>query len=319
MKIAFMGTPDFAVPALSMLFDSEHEVTHVFTQPDRPKNRGKKLAPSDVKLCALSSGLAEDRIIQPRSLRKGEDAEPALELLKAAAPDLIVVAAYGQILPAGVLAVPRLGCVNIHASLLPKYRGASPMNACIRAGDRETGVTLMYMAEGLDTGDMIASCKVAVGGGTNAGELSAVLSVAGANLLRETLPAIENGTAPRIPQDDRKATYAGLIKKEDSHINFAQSAVQVHNDIRGLPAPYTFINGRRVKILKSDVRGHVEGEAGQIARVGSEMIVVCENGSVALLEIAPEGKKHMSGSDFLNGQNGVVSVDSEGVEICLLS
>lgn len=305
MKIIFMGTPAFAVPALETLLDSGHDVRYIFTQPDRPKNRGKKLAVSAVKEAALSRGFAEERIIQPLSLRKGEDAETSFELIRQAAPSLIIVAAYGQILPENILNIPKYGCVNLHASLLPKYRGASPINACICAGESESGVTLMYMEKGLDTGDMLAVTKVSIGGDTTAAELTEQLARAGAELLRDTLPKFEDGSVQAVPQDDSLATYAGLITKEQCRIDFNAPARTVHNHIRGLPSAYTFIGGKRVKILQSAVRENVKGEVGQLLRVNGEMIVACGEGSVAFLKIAPEGKSIMSGGDFLNGIKAV--------------
>lgn len=229
-----MGTPDFAVSALEELH-KHHNVMAVFTQPDKPKNRGKKMQAPPVKECAEKYGIP---VYQPLSLRKGEDAEKSLELLKQLAPDCIVVAAYGQILPESILELPKYKCINIHASLLPKYRGAAPIQKCIIDGETESGVTTMLMAKGLDTGDMLMSRSVKITPDMTGGELHDSLAATGGELIIETLKACEEGTIKPVPQDDSLSCYAGLITKEMCRIDFSKNAIDVYNFIRGMsPSP----------------------------------------------------------------------------------
>ena len=217
MKIVFMGTPEFAVPSLKALISSEHEVQAVFSQPDKPKGRGYKLTPPPVKVTAEENGIP---VYQPQSLKKGEDAERSLVLLKELAPDVIVVAAYGKILPKEILDLPRYGCINIHSSLLPKYRGAGPIQWAVLNGEKETGVTSMQMAEGLDTGDMLISKSTAIGEDETADELHDRLAELGAEVLTETLTAAESGTLTPVPQDDSIASYAPMLTKALCPIDF---------------------------------------------------------------------------------------------------
>ena len=218
MKIVFMGTPDFAVPCLEALINAGHEVAAVFTQPDKPKNRGHKMTPSPVKECAVSHDIP---VYQPVSFRKSksEDAVAAYETLRETDPDCIVVVAYGQILPKEILDLPRFGCINVHASLLPRYRGAAPIQHCIINGEKESGVTTMYMAEGLDTGDMILTDRIEIDERMTASELHDRLSEMGARLIVKTLEELEKGTAQRIPQTDENTCYASMLTKEMCRID----------------------------------------------------------------------------------------------------
>ena len=300
MKIVFFGTPEFAVPALQALVDSGYEVAGVFTQPDKPKNRGMKLLPTPVKECACTHGIP---VYQPRTLRDGE----ALELLRRLEPDLIVVAAYGKIFPREILELPRLGCVNIHSSLLPKYRGAAPINWAILTGEERTGVTLMYMAEGLDTGDMLASAETEIDLAEDAAQLHDRLAQMGARLLTDTLPALENGTARAVPQDDAGSCYAPMLSKELSPIDWSRTARQIHDQVRGLvpwPSAVTQLDGIRCKVLRTAITGETSGKApGSILQADKRGLkVACGDGRVLeLLEVQPDGKKRMAASAFLAG------------------
>ena len=295
MKIVFFGTPEFAVPALQALVDSGYEVAGVFTQPDKPKNRGMKLLPTPVKECACTHGIP---VYQPRTLRDGE----ALELLRRLEPDLIVVAAYGKIFPREILELPRLGCVNIHSSLLPKYRGAAPINWAILNGEERTGVTLMYMAEGLDTGDMLASAETEIDLAEDAAQLHDRLAQMGARLLTDTLPALENGTARAVPQDDAGSCYAPMLSKELSPIDWSRTARQIHDQVRGLvpwPSAVTQLDGIRCKVLRTAITGETSGKApGSILQADKRGLkVACGDGRVLeLLEVQPDGKKRMAAS-----------------------
>ena len=304
MKIVFMGTPEFAVLPLQALIQEKHEVLGVFTQPDKPKGRGYQLASPPVKELALRHGLP---VYQPKTLRDGA----ALDILQELSPELIVVVAYGKILPKEILALPKYGCVNVHASLLPKYRGAGPIQWSILNGETETGVTTMYMAEGLDTGDMILKKKLPIEPDETADELHDRLAVMGAEALLETIRLIQAGTAPRIPQDDSQSCYAPMLSKELSLIDFSKPAQEIHNQIRGLsswPAAYLMLKGKRLKVYRSRL-AEMTGEPGVLLD-NRRFIVGCGDGrSVELLEVQPEGAKRMAGSDFLRGRQ--LPVDTE--------
>lgn len=299
MKTIFMGTPDFAVPCLKALAESSHEVVAVFTQPDKPKGRGYKMIPTPVKTAALEYGLP---IYQPLSLRKGEDAENAMKILHKLAPDVIVVTAYGQILPREILELPKYGCINIHASLLPKYRGAAPINWVILNGERETGVTSMQMSEGLDTGDMLIKRSTFIGENETYQELYSRLSEIGAEVLTETLTAIENGTLVPEKQDDSLSCYSPMITKEMSLLDFSKTAAEVHNTIRGVTG-FAILGGKRLKVFASMLTGEsadsaVNGEITDTVHFG----VKCGDGKIIrFLEVQPEGKKRMKVQDFLRG------------------
>ena len=245
MRIVFMGTPDFAVPSLKQLIGDGHEVVGVFTQPDKPKNRGMKLTPSPVKVVALENNIP---VYQPTTLKSDEPYED----LAALAPELIVVAAYGKILPKRILDLPPKGCINVHSSLLPRYRGAAPINWAILNGETETGVTIMYMAEGLDTGDIISQRATLIDPNETVESLHDRLADIGAQLLGETVTAIGAGTASRIPQDDEQSCYAPMLSRELSPIDFTRSAKEIHNQVRGLipwPATTVEIKGETFKIF----------------------------------------------------------------------
>lgn len=304
MRIVFMGTPDFAVPCLKALIEAGHEIAGVFTQPDKPKNRGHQLTPPPVKVCAQENGCA---VFQPASLKTGE----AQALLRALAPELIVVVAYGKILPQAVLDIPKHGCINVHASLLPKYRGAGPIQWSILNGETETGITTMYMAQGIDTGDMLLQVKTDIGPDETADELHDRLSVLGAQLLTETIYQLEEGKLAPIPQDDALSCYAPMLTKDLCAVDFSKPAGEVHNRIRGLyswPCAQTSFAGKRLKLCHSSL---AEGEfleaPGTIADVKRFLVVCGDKKAVILREVQPEGGKRMAGADFLRGrhaQNG---------------
>ncbi len=297
MKIVFMGTPEFAVLPLRALIEQQHEIVGVFTQPDKPKGRGYQLASPPVKELALAHELP---VYQPNTLKDGT----ALEMLQALAPELIVVVAYGKILPKEILELPRYGCVNVHASLLPKYRGAGPIQWSILNGEKETGVTTMYMAEGLDTGDMILKKSTLIEPNETADELHDRLAVLGAELLIETVDRLIAGDAPRIPQADSDSCYAPMLSKGLSLIDFTKSSIDIHNQIRGLsswPAAYLTFNGKRLKVYRSKLI-RMSGEPGVLLD-SKQLIVGCGDGkAIELVEVQPEGAKKMTGSDFLRGR-----------------
>ena len=300
MRIVFMGTPDFAVPSLKALAGAGHEIVGVFTQPDKPKNRGMKLQPSPVKECALALGLS---VYQPARMRDGE----ALAILRELEPDLIAVAAYGKILPADILGLPRLGCVNVHSSLLPRYRGAAPINWAILNGEDETGVTIQYMAEGVDTGDILAQEKTAIDLNENAARLFARLADMGAELLVKTVAALEEGTARRVPQDEILATHAPMLSREQSPMDWDRTARQLHDQARGLypwPAATAVLDGVRCKILRTALSGEATGKApGTVLRADKKGLrIACGDGGVLdILELQPDGKRAMTASAFLPG------------------
>ncbi len=301
LKIVFMGTPDFSVPCLHALAKSGHRVQAVFTQPDKPKGRGYKLIPTPVKAAAGEYGIP---VYQPLSLRKGEDARQALEVLRELQPDLIVVVAYGQILPVEVLELPRFGCVNIHASLLPGYRGAAPIQWCILNGETETGVTSMQMAQGLDTGDMLIARSLAIGPEETSSELHDRLSELGAEVLLETVEGICQGTLTPVPQDVAQSSYASMIRKEMSRIDFSKPAQQIHNLIRGITG-FAFLGGRRHKLLRSALSNRTAAPelAGTIVDAAT-LTVACGDGHcIRILELQAEGGKRLKTEDFLRGNS----------------
>ncbi|MBP5581236.1 MAG: methionyl-tRNA formyltransferase [Ruminococcus sp.] len=300
MKIVFMGTPDFAVPCLRTLAESSHEVAAVFTQPDKPKGRGYKLIPTPVKAAAEEYGLP---VYQPLSLRKGEDAEESMRILRETAPDLIVVTAYGQILPKEILELPKYGCINIHASLLPKYRGAAPINWVLLNGERETGVTSMQMSEGLDTGDMLIKRTAAIGENETYEELYSRLSAMGGEVLAETIDALEKGTLKPEVQDDSLSCYSPMIRKEMSALDFSKSAAEVHNTVRGVTG-FAMLEGKRLKVFRSEIaQGSFESaENGAIVDTASFAVKCGDGRAVIFREVQPEGKKRMKTEDFLRGK-----------------
>jgi len=298
MNIVFMGTPDFAVPSLRALADAGYRIAACVTQPDRPKGRKGVLSPPPVKEEALGRGIP---VLQPEKLKHPE----TLEALRALKPDLIVTAAYGKILPKAVLDLPPLGCINVHASLLPKYRGAAPIQHAIMDGETETGVTIMYMDEGLDTGDMIAWRKTAITDEDDAGTLFDRLSRIGAELLLETLPLIAAGKAPRVPQRDEEAVYASMLTREDEKIDWNDDHIRVFNRVRALrPAPgaYTLMGGDVLKIWRCRKApefgsGTLPGTVVHVGRDG--FAVQCGGGAVFVEQVQPAGKKAMPAGEFL--------------------
>lgn len=298
MKIVFMGTPEFAVPSLESLIQGKNEVCAVFTQPDKPKGRGYQLACPPVKEVAIKNQIP---VYQPVTLKDGT----AFDILQRIKPDVIVVVAYGKFLPSDLLHLPTYGCINVHASLLPKYRGAGPIQWAILNGEKETGVTTMFMAEGMDTGDMILKSKLQILPDETADELHDRLSVLGAKLLTETLPLLENGTAPRIKQDESEASYAPMLTKELSPIDFSKTAQQVHDQIRGLsswPAASVMLQGKRLKIFRSRLAQGFSGEAGQLLDEQRLIVGCADGGAVEFLEVQYEGGKRMDGCAFLRGR-----------------
>ena len=294
MKLVYMGTPDFAVPALKKLAQV-HEVAAVFTQPDKPVGRKQILTPPDVKVCAQKLGIP---VCQPASMKTGE----ALAQLKAFAPEVIVVAAYGQILPKAVLDVPRYGCVNIHGSLLPKYRGAAPIQAAVLNGDKITGVTTMLMDVGLDTGDILMKKETPIGENETAAELFDRLAILGGELILDTLAALEQGTVTPQKQDEALATHTSKIDKTRCPIDFTQSSRQIHNQIRGLyswPVATAVIGGKRVKLHGSRL-AKGSGAAGTVLSV-KPLVIACGEGAIEITELQPEGKKKMTAEAFALG------------------
>lgn len=300
MKIVFMGTPDFAVPCLRTLAESGHELAAVFTQPDKPKGRGYKLIPTPVKAAALEYDIP---VYQPLSLRKGEDAEESMRVLREIAPDLIVVTAYGQILPKEILELPKYGCINIHASLLPKYRGAAPINWVLLNGEKETGVTSMQMSEGLDTGDMLIKRATPIGENETFEELYARLSAMGGEVLAETIDALEKGSLSPEVQDDSLSCYSPMIRKEMSALDFSKTAAEVHNTIRGVTG-FTMLEGKRLKVFASIITDGSFDSAENGSVVDTKRFAVkCGDGrAVIFTEVQPEGKKRMKTEDFLRGR-----------------
>lgn len=302
MDIVFMGTPDFAVPCLRTLVESGENVKAVFTQPDKPKGRGYKLTPPPVKEYAVSRNIP---VYQPVSMKKGEDADNAYELLKELAPDLIVVVAYGQILPKRILDIPKTYCINIHASLLPRYRGAGPIQWCILDGEKVTGVTSMIMAEGLDTGDMLIKDSLEIGENETADELHDRLSELGAKVLLDTVKVIKSGDVHPEKQDDSLSNYAPRLTKELCPIDFTKTAKEIHDQIRGLsswPCAVANVAGRKLKIYRSELDGiHHGGSAGDICDK-DKFTVVCGDGfGITFTEVQAEGGKRMKTADYLRG------------------
>lgn len=301
MKVVFMGTPDFAVATLEKLYENGYDVAAVFTQPDKPKGRGYKLTPPPVKVLAGEHGTP---VYQPQSLKK--DAQEYLDVLKEISPDVIVVAAYGKILPREVLELPRLGCVNVHGSLLPKYRGAAPIQQSVLDDEKQTGITTMLMGEGLDTGDILLQQSTEIGIDETAAELFDRLAVMGGELLVKTLPLLERGEITPVKQDESKATYAHMLDKQMCELDFDNSARAVHKKICGLsdwPCAVTYLDGKRIKIYRSSLVSEegVKGQPGEIIDE-KEFIVACKAGSFKITELQAEGGKRMKAADYLRGK-----------------
>ncbi len=309
LKLLFMGTPFFALPSLEQLYRSGHSLADVVTQPDRPRGRGKPLRPAPVKQWALEH---EIPVLQPAGLKDGS----FFQRVEAAAPDLIVVVAYGLILPAELLQLPPLGCINLHASFLPAYRGAAPIERAVIEGARETGVTVMAISPELDAGDIILQERHPVGFTDTSGELSERLAAAGARLLRQAVDQIAAGSARRSPQDHSRATYAPPLRPDEEQLDWSEDAFSLYNRIRGLnprPGAYTAYRGKRLKIWRAALTAAVEGEAetlpggglppGSVVAVdGGRIIVAAGSGTfLELLELQPAGKRRISADDFCRG------------------
>lgn len=302
MRILFMGTPDFAVPCLEKMIANGYNVVAVVTQPDRPKGRKGELAPTPVKEAALRLGLP---VLQPEKVRAAE----ALEELETYEADLLVTAAYGQLLPQRLLDMPRLGCVNVHASLLPRWRGGAPIHRAIIEGDAESGVTIMRMVMALDAGDMISRVVVPIDEADTAESLFHKLSEKGSDLLIETLPQIEAGTITETPQDEALVTFAPNLSRDDERIDWTKDARRLYNQVRGLnswPVAFTTLDDKVMKIWQAKVIEEdsvpSKFEPGSVVTTTSDAIVIqCGRGTLALVEIQPSGKRRMPASDYLRG------------------
>lgn len=298
-KIVFMGTPEFSVGVLTMLHEEGYNILAVVTQPDRPVGRKRLLTPPPVKDEAVRLGLP---VIQPEKMKGSAELQEILAL----EPDLIVTAAFGQILPNELLDAPKLGCINVHASLLPKYRGGAPIHQAVMDGEKETGVTIMYMAEKLDAGDIISQIVTPIEETDDTGTMFTKLSVDGTSLLKETLPSIIEGTNERIVQDETQVTFARNISREQERIDWTKSAVSIYNQVRGLhpwPVAYTKFAGDQVKVWWSQVEDQLsDATAGEIVGLEKDRIIVqTGEGTLAITDLQPAGKKRMTAIVFLNG------------------
>lgn len=298
MNVVFMGTPEFAVPCLEALVQGGYDVTGVVTQPDKPQGRKMKLTPPPVKEKALEYGIP---VFQPQKMKEAG----VLQQLSAWEPEVIIVVAYGKILPKEILELPKFGCINIHASLLPKYRGAGPIQWSVLNGEKETGVTSMYMEEGLDTGDMILKAATPIGENETASQLQIRLSKLGAQVLLDTLKLVEQGNVPREKQDDSLSCYAPMLDKSLSPLDFTKPGREIHHQICGLadwPCATAKLEGSTLKILRSEWVEQAPGQPGEITVQGKKLLVACGDGSgVHLCMVQPQGKKPMTDAAFLNG------------------
>ena len=299
MRILFMGTPEFAVASLKRLVEDGHQMCGVFTQPDKPKNRGHKMAFSPVKEYALTVGIP---VYQPLKMRDGA----ALDIVRELAPELIVVAAYGKLLPEDILNTPPYGSINVHSSLLPKYRGAAPINWAILNGERVTGVSIMYMAKELDAGDVILCRETPIDPDEDAQALTARLALLGADALAEAVEQLKNGTAQRTAQDHSAFTYAPMLDRSLSPMDFTRSAQQLHDQVRGLipwPCASMTLDGRTVKVYRTAIGGETALAAGRIAEAGKQgLAIACGDGRLLrVLELQAEGGRRMAAADYLRG------------------
>lgn len=298
-RIVFMGTPEFAVPAVSAL-NERYQVVLVVTQPDRPRGRGRKTVPSAVKAAAKAMGLP---VVQPKILRGEEFAD----LLASCRPDFLVTAAYGRILPPTILQVRKIAAVNIHASLLPRYRGAAPIHRAVINGETASGITIMHIEEGIDTGDIISQKSVIIASDTTAGELHDILSQLGADMIVEALPALLDGTAVRVKQDDTMTTWAPPLTAGEEEINWRISAQAIHNLVRGMnprPVAYTYFQENRLKVWSGRPKDNEKycSAAGTVLAAGAEGIqVAAGKGSYLILELQPAGKRVMTAAEYLSG------------------
>lgn len=312
MRIVFLGTPDFGVPSLEALIREGHEVVAAFTQPDRPKGRGKKMESCPVKVCAQAHDIP---VYQPVKIRL-----ESVEDLKALAPDLCVTAAFGQILSQEILDIPRIGTVNVHSSLLPKYRGSSPINWAIICGETVTGVTTMMTDKGMDTGDILLQREVEILPGETAGELTDRLAVLGADLLIETIRQLENGSCPRMPQDHEKMSYYPMLKKEMGLIDWQMDAHDIICRIRGLspwPGTYTFVKGEMLKIWQGAEEEATAGLPGDILEADGKkgLLVKAGKNAVRVLELQAQGGKRMKAVDYLRGHPITVNACDKNEEM----
>ncbi len=298
MRLAFLGTPAFAVPTLERLVERGHQVLAAVTQPDRPKGRGQTLAQSPVKQAALRLGVP---VYQPERVKRPE----SVDYLRSLAPEAMVVVGYGQIIPQSIIDIPPLGILNVHASLLPKYRGAGPIQWAIVNGETVTGVTIMRIDAGLDTGPMLIKAETAIGGDENALDLGRRLSVMGAGLLVEALDGLAAGRIVAQPQDNAQATYAPMLKKEDGRIDWSRSAVQIHNQVRGMqpwPGAYSSFRGGALHVWRArPTEGAAGHPPGALVRI-KPLLVACGVGALELIEVQMEGRKRIPAADFANGQ-----------------
>lgn len=299
MRTVFMGTPDYSVKTLWALLDAGHDVVGVFAQPDKPVGRKQILTPPPVKQFAIEKGIP---VYQPTTLRDGT----ALETLKKLDPEVIVVVAYGKILPKEILDLPKYGCINGHASLLPRHRGASPIQWAIVCGDKYAGVTTMLMDEGMDTGDILEVSKTPIGDTETAEELFDRLSVISAELMISTLDGVKNGTVSPKKQPEEGVTYAPIIKKDMARLDFTKSAEELYNAVRGYyswPCAFFFLDGKRVKVTESRIAGATNKPAGTVTESRDRLVIACGNGtSLELITVQPEGSKLMSAAQMLCGK-----------------
>ena len=305
MRIVFIGTGEIGVPALRALQESEHEVVGVVTQPDKPAGREQKITAPPIKAAIAVSKMS---ILQPAKIKDPQ----AIEQIKALNPDVIVVVAYGQILPRAVLEIPEIACLNIHASLLPRWRGAAPIQAAIAAGDRETGITVMYMDEGLDTGDILLQRKIDISQNETGDSLHDRLAEIAPDALTESLRLLTSGNAPRIPQDKSRASYALKLNRESGRINWNETAEMIERKIRAYnpwPGAFSELNGRKLKIFSAAIvdpstalRTGLRGKPGEILRKEKELVIGTSDRALSLTEVQLEGKRRMNAEAFLRGQ-----------------
>lgn len=298
MDIVFMGTPEFAVPCLERLISDGHNVKGVFTQPDKPKGRGHKMQFPPVKECAVDAGIP---VYQPLKMKDGE----AISILENLNPELIIVVAYGKILPKEILDFPKYGCINMHASILPRYRGAAPIQWSVLNGEKISGVTAMQMDVGLDTGDMLLTKTVEIDENETAGELHDKLSVLGADVMSETIDLLLKGELKPEKQNDSDSNYAPMLSKDLCPIDWNESAQKVHNKVRGLspwPVATAELGEKTIKIHKTAVSGRCNATPGEVVVSDKKLVVACgESTSVEIIVLQTEGKKAMNASDFLRG------------------
>lgn len=303
MRCVFFGTPEFAATALAALIASDHQVVGVVCQPDKPAGRGQKLAAPPVKEVALRAGLP---LAQPASVRKGD----ILDVLRGWAPDIAVVAAYGRILPPSLLTLPQHGCINIHASLLPRLRGAAPIQWAIARGEPVTGITIMQMDAGMDTGDILLQRATAIVADDTGSSLHDRLARIGAELVLEALAAIAAGTATRTPQDPAQATHAPMLRKDDGRIDWSRPAAETERLVRAFdpwPSTFTFLGGQRLRILRARIApGESAAVPGTVIAAGAELLVATGAGTLAVDEVQLEGRRRVAAADFVRG-GGVAS------------